>query len=75
MRYSRLEQLVIGATHYGRVLELRPGDAYAHNNLAVLLYRLGDVGGAWEHAERARELGLAIAPAFLRVLDEKRASR
>jgi len=36
---------------YTRRLALRPDDAAAHNNLAVVLFRSGDVAGARRHVE------------------------
>jgi tetratricopeptide (TPR) repeat protein len=60
---------------YRRVVARRPGDAHAHNNLAVVLFRLGDVSGAAEHAALAQELGAPVAPGFLRALSGQRASR
>lgn len=53
---------------YERLLRLRPQDAAAHNNLAVLLFRAGDVAGARRHVDEAAALGLAVHPDFLAAL-------
>jgi Flp pilus assembly protein TadD len=53
---------------YRRVVELNPADAISHNNLAVLLFRAGEIAGARRHLDRARELGLQPAPGFLEAL-------
>jgi Flp pilus assembly protein TadD len=53
---------------YERLLCLRPQDAAAHNNLAVLLFRAGDVTGARRHVDAAAALGLAVHPDFLAAL-------
>jgi tetratricopeptide (TPR) repeat protein len=55
---------------YSRLLELRPDDAAAHNNLALLLFRSGDVAGARRHVEEARRLGLTVHSGFLQALAE-----
>jgi Flp pilus assembly protein TadD len=55
---------------YERLLALRPEDAAAHNNLAVLLFRSGDVAGARRHVDVAQRLGLIIHPAFRQALAE-----
>jgi tetratricopeptide (TPR) repeat protein len=54
---------------YLRLLELRSSDATAHNNLAVVLFREGDLAGARAHVDAARQLGLAVHPDFLRALE------
>jgi tetratricopeptide (TPR) repeat protein len=55
---------------YSRLLDLRPDDAAAHNNLALLLFRTGDVPGARRHVQEAQRLGLAVHPGFLQALAE-----
>jgi Flp pilus assembly protein TadD len=55
---------------YSRLLDLRPDDAAAHNTLALLLFRAGDVAGARRHVEEAQRLGLAVHPGFLQALAE-----
>jgi tetratricopeptide (TPR) repeat protein len=54
---------------YRKLLTMRPDDATAHNNLAVLLFRSGDLEGARRHVNEARRLGLAVHPEFLEALD------
>ena len=58
------------AATYRRLLALRPDDAVAHNNLAVVLFREGDVHAARRHALEAQRLGLAVHPDFLTALEQ-----
>jgi tetratricopeptide (TPR) repeat protein len=54
---------------YRRLLARSPDDAAAHNNLAVILFREGDVEEARQHAARAERLGLALHPDFAKALE------
>lgn len=68
--YFRLGRRLEAREVYRRLLRLRPEDVAAHNNLAVVLYREGDLEGARRHAREARRLGLAVHPDFLKALGE-----
>lgn len=57
---------------YERLLARRPEDASAQNNLAVILFREGDLEGAQRHAVEAQRLGLALHPEFARALEAAR---
>jgi len=54
--------------HYDQALLIDPYNAQAHNNLAVILYRIGRYTLAWQHVHRARDLGAPVIPDFLKAL-------
>lgn len=53
---------------YRRVVELEPGYAPAHNNLALLLRDRGDTDQARQHAQRALDLGGPFAAQYAETL-------
>lgn len=69
------QQLRAAAEAYERALALGPPKAVAHNNLAVIVFRLGSIDRAWEHALEARRLGWQPHPGFIAELERASGQR
>jgi len=72
LRYNLLEK---AANHYLKALEIDNHLKDAHNNLAVVYFHQEKYQLAWEHLQRAEQLGLKPHPDFIKRLKSKLKSK
>jgi tetratricopeptide (TPR) repeat protein len=65
---QRTRQFADAAEELREVIRLEPGHVQAHSRLAILLYYLGDDGGAWAQVHAAESLGSSVPPQFRQLL-------
>jgi tetratricopeptide (TPR) repeat protein len=54
-----------------KALTIDQNDGALHNNIAVLYYGKADFEKAWDHAQRAKALGVQVDPGFLEEIKKK----
>ncbi len=68
--YRRRRHYVLAAYHFRKATELKPDFAYAHSQLAQVLYHQKKYAEARKHVQIAQRLGLKVNPEFLKVLSQ-----